>query len=152
MLFFQTLMEILININCHMSTGKAYFLFLDAKVPPDSFFHKQYGSYWLPTSWGNGMTCTFALCIYWLKNNAKMYVRIRGKEREKWPGSKGVPHPPVYVPFLYSICQTNSPSQLSDSPQELSLASCRVQKMWWPESIWMSKQEPWGQMLWETLA
>lgn len=59
------------------------------------------------------------------------------------------PTPCMYVPFLHSTCPANSSSQLSNSPQELSLASLLGPKMWWLESIWMSKQETWGQMLWD---
>lgn len=148
-------METLININRHTFIAKSYFLFLDGKIPPDFIFHKQYGSHWLLTLCAKGATCTFAPCIYWLQSNAKTYMRIPGKEAEEWPGYEAVslPSPPpppcMYVPFLHGTCPANSSSQLSNSPQELSLASLLGPKMWWLESIWMSKQETWGQMLWD---
>lgn len=75
---------------------------------------------------------------------------------DPWEGSRSglamklSPPTTVYVPFLQSTCPANSSSQLSNSPQELSLASLLGPKMWWLESIWMSKQETWGQMLWDT--
>lgn len=75
---------------------------------------------------------------------------------DPWEGSRSglamklSPLTTVYVPFLHSTCPANSSSQLSNSPQELSLASLLGPKMWWRESIWMSKQETWGQRLWDT--
>lgn len=68
------------------------------------------------------------VCILASKYHKDMY-------EDPWEGSRSglamklSPPTTVYVPFLHSTCPANSSSQLSNSPQELSLASLLGPKM-----------------------
>lgn len=59
-----TSMATLINIELHTFIKKSYFLFLDAKIPPNILFGKKLGTSRLLNSCENKTTCTFATFLY----------------------------------------------------------------------------------------
>ena len=122
-------MATLINIKWHTFI-KSYFQSLGGKIPPNIFFDKKLGVYWLLNSCENGITCTFSpFYVLYYKSFKKMFENTWATTRVY--KSKALffiymlPSSPVTL-YFHHLCK-HRVSQIRNGPQEVSRASCWVQ-------------------------